>query len=307
MQKWKKRLWKLYFLPIFAFLIFLLWSKHKVHGTDFSYIYYRSTARITAIQQISCWRIDVKDMMSLFDREMSKEEIRKFVDFIEDVTHEFIYDICHFNETGQTLTSIQDQHAAFNQAAGMSIVTKNTQSNKNSQRRRTLWNKKPNNDHSRNMVETAKDRFMQTLSKNLDKQRDQTNTRKTALHQSKLDKLKSTIEDNNSKITRENMHLKKDISIIHQKKSSNITGNNNNSSIQESITETEMIHDAALQAIGMGASSGAVTHRERDPSYLRNRWRSAKDMMNIDKLKQKHVFEEDLTKEGEEEEEEDKK
>ena len=69
----------------------LLWSKHKVHGADFSYIYYRSTARITALTSISCWRIDVKDMMSLFDREMSPEEIRKFVDFIEDVTHEFIY------------------------------------------------------------------------------------------------------------------------------------------------------------------------------------------------------------------------
>ena len=160
----------------------LLWSKHKVHGADFSYIYYRSTARITALTSISCWRIDVKDMMSLFDREMSPEEIRKFVDFIEDVTHEFIYsalnesihsakisqinqtlsrarqcltsfiylqiwlkfgaghnllnalhDICHFNETGQTLTSIQDQHAAFNgmnKTLGGGTVSK-SQENKN--------------------------------------------------------------------------------------------------------------------------------------------------------------------------------
>merc|ERR1712071_487112 len=78
-----------------------------------------------AISTISCWRIDVKELITLFDSLMTRYEVTKFVDFIEDITHEFIYDICHFNETGDMLKSIQDQHAQFSICRGPSRKSAN--------------------------------------------------------------------------------------------------------------------------------------------------------------------------------------
>ena len=283
----------------------LLWSKNKVHGSDFSYIYYRSTARITAMTPISCWRVDVKDMCSLFDREMSIKEIRKFVDFIEDVTHEFIYDICHFNETGQTLTSIQDQHAAFQRMIGNSCEKINTGSaqfhnsitkeklikqnfskiyDKNQKNRETKFQKmkkqQPKISHNINRIT-----FLEDNSENIEISKSQLllQQEKSALTE-KLQKLNNNNNKppaspnsqnnyNSTSNTNKPSIVINDIDQQHQITKQKSSSKKQGEGKEDDDTE---IHEKALKALALGNNSGAVIHRERDPSYLQNRWKTAK-------------------------------
>ena len=250
----------------------------------------------------------MKDMMSLFDREMSPEEIRKFVDFIEDVTHEFIYDICHFNETGQTLTSIQDQHAAFNgmnKTLGGGAVSKSQENKNMSKARQSLFKGRDdtNSKHRENMVESAKNRFMKTLTKNLDKTAESSSDDR----KSKFDRMKakrmSIFEDDFKGFTVE----KSETQEIDTESEENDNYNPETNLVQKSkfkqsvfpislkpqssiFKPDEDISTTALHALEVGAHSGGLTHRDRDPSYLRNRWQSAKKLAGLDvnMLKDKH-------------------
>ena len=220
-----------------------------------------------------------------------------------------LHDICHFNETGQTLTSIQDQHAAFNgmnKTLGGGTVSKSQENKNMSKARQSLFKGRDdtNSKHRENMVESAKNRFMKTLTKNLDKTaEDSSDNRKSKFDRMKAKRMsifeddfkgftveKSETQEGEGSESEENDNYNPDSNPVQKSKFKQSVFPISQKPQSSIFKPDEDIHDTALHALEVGAHSGGLTHRDRDPSYLRNRWQSAKKLAGLDvnKLKDKH-------------------